>query len=87
MLASFLRIIYGQSLTGHIHMKYKQIILDTRKMLGFRLTDVKQSLGVATGVKVGGKPGKPQSLGITTGVKLSTKFGPKIGSKIGTKGA
>jgi len=57
MLASFLRIIYGQSLTGHIYMKYKQIILDTRKMLGFRLTDVKQSFGVTTGGKVGDKAG------------------------------
>lgn len=51
-------------------------------MLGFRLTDVKQSLGVTTGVKVGGKP---QSLGVTTGVKLSVKPGRKAGSKIGIK--
>ena len=39
-------------------MKYKQIILDTREMLGFRLTDVKQSLGVTTGVKLSTKFGR-----------------------------
>lgn len=48
-------------------MKYKQIILDTRKMLGFRLTDVKHSLGVTTGVKLS--------------VKLGGKIGNKAGSK------
>lgn len=47
-------------------MKYKQIILDTRKMLGFRLTDVKHSLGVTTGVKLsvklGSKRRKPDAM-------------------------
>ena len=70
-IGKFLAVIYGQSLTGHIHMKYKQIILDTRKMLGFRLTDVKQSLGVTTGVKLS--------------VKVGGKAGAKIGSKTGSK--
>jgi len=45
-------------------MKDKQIILNTRKMLGFRLADVfkgnKKTLGVTTGAilsaKVGNKP-------------------------------
>jgi len=66
-------------------MKYKQIILDTRKMLGFRLIDVKQSLGVTTGVKIGGKTDIKQSLSVTTGVKLGVKLGRKAGSKISTK--
>ncbi len=48
-------------------MKYKQIILDTRKMLGFRLTDVKQSLGVTTGAKLS--------------VKFGSKIGSKAGLK------
>jgi len=67
MLASFLRKYMGNHSPGYINMKYKQIILDTRKMLGFRLTDVKQSLGVTTGVKLS--------------VKVGDKAGSKIGLK------
>ena len=44
-------------------MKDKQIILNTRKMLGFRLTDVFK--------------GNKKTLGVTTGAKLSVKVGLK----------
>ena len=48
-------------------MKDKKIILDTSSMLGFRLADTKQSLGVTTGAKLS--------------VKIGSKIGSKIGRK------
>lgn len=55
-------------------MKDKKIILDTSSMLGFRLADTKQSLGVASGVKLSVKVGQKN------GIKDS-----KIGAKVGRK--
>lgn len=60
-------------------MKDKQLTLNTRKMLGFRLANViignKKTLGVTTGAK----------LSVKIGAKLSVKIGSKIGAKIGAK--
>ena len=44
-------------------MKDKQLTLNTRKMLGFRLADVFK--------------GNKKTLGVTTGAKLSVKVGRK----------
>ena len=63
-------------------MKDKKIILDTSSMLGFRLADTKQSLGVASGVKlsvkVGGKGKQPR--------QPSIKVGAMVGAMVGEKG-
>ncbi len=52
-------------------MKDKQLTLNTRKMLGFRLANVTIS--------------NKKTLGVTTGAKLSVQVDSKIGSKIGRK--
>ena len=58
-------------------MKDKKIILDTSSMLGFRLADTKQSLGVASGVKlsvkVGSKGKQPRQPSIKVGAMVGTK--------------
>ena len=62
-------------------MKDKKIILDTSSMLGFRLADTKQSLGVASGVKlsvkVGGKDKQPRQPSIKVGAMVGQKGWPK----------
>ena len=60
--------------TGDIHMKDNRIILDTHKLLGFRLVDTKQLLGVASGDIVSTKEGI-----------IKVKVGAKIGGKEGQK--
>ena len=60
--------ILGLNNTRDIHMKDKKIILDTNKLLGFRLVDTKQLHGVASGVK----PGR-------VGAKIGNKTGQKGG--------
>ena len=58
-------------------MRDNKIILDTHKMLGFRLADVNQSPGVTLGAKVGN--GKSAKVGNN---KLDIKDS-KIGAKVG----
>ena len=74
-------------------MKDNKIILDTHELLGFRLADTKQLLGVASGVKLSTKQGVIKvnvgaKIGGKDGIKSpqpSVKIGAKIGGKVGTK--
>ena len=58
-------------------MKDKKIILDTSSMLGFRLADTKQSLGVASGVKLSVKGTQPRQPSIKVGAMVGEKGWPK----------